>query len=226
VDGAPAVPGAVLAINAAIHNGLQGRYTDQRKTLKADEALDSSLKSSMSSKDYRAADRFLKGVGSEDADKFGRLIRDRLLIALENENAQALAGATSPWDQDNHPGTATPSDPNGQAVSPCGRSGGEQASRDTLLGRAKRAGLKSKPRRVLTALLLGALAVGVTLGPIGWYETVSYHHWVRACHSEGGTVIKTGTSSGGGGESGTWSDTTYACLAPDGHALSHHDTFL
>jgi hypothetical protein len=223
VDGAAAVPRAVSAINAAVHNGLQGQYTAQRKTLTADEALGSSLKSSMSSTDYRAVDRFLEGVGPEDADRYGRLIRDRLLIALEHENSQALARATSPWGQDSPAGISPSAVPDVLEVSRGQRPSEAMPSRRHPFVRALGTAFRSTPAKVVTWCLLAFLSFGLLIGGTDWYETVQYHHWVHACDREGGTVVKTGTSSTNGGRyGGATSTTKYVCLGPDGKVLSHH----
>jgi hypothetical protein len=88
----------VSAIIAAVHKDLQRQYNIGRSSLAPDQALLSSLRLSMDPQDYQGVDNFLKGLGSEEAAQHGQLIHDRLLMALEAEDAQALAAATYPWD--------------------------------------------------------------------------------------------------------------------------------
>jgi hypothetical protein len=92
------IPAPVSAIIAAAQNDLQRQYNIGRRSLAPDDALFSSLRLSMNPQDYQGVDQFLKGAGSEEAVQHGQLICDRLLIALEAEDAQALAAATSPWE--------------------------------------------------------------------------------------------------------------------------------
>jgi hypothetical protein len=99
IVGASPIPPAVSAINAAVDYGLLGRCELERSTLGPDEALLSSLRLGMDASEYQDVECFLKGVGSEEAARHGRTIHDRLLMALEKDDAQALAAATSPWRQ-------------------------------------------------------------------------------------------------------------------------------
>jgi hypothetical protein len=91
VESVPAVPGAVSAIIAALHDDLQRRYKVARTAyrLGPDEALVSSLRWSMDAQDYQAVDRFFKGAGFEEAAQYGRPIHDRLLMALRRRQARA-----------------------------------------------------------------------------------------------------------------------------------------
>jgi hypothetical protein len=92
------IPEPVSAIIAAVQKDLQRQYTIGRSSLAPDDALFSSLRLSMGPQAYQGVDRFLKGEGSEEAAQHGQLIHDRLLMALEASDAQALAAATFPWE--------------------------------------------------------------------------------------------------------------------------------
>jgi hypothetical protein len=97
VEGVSDVPRAVSAIHAAIHGDLQLQYMIGKTGLTPHDALLSSLRLCMNAQDYQAVECFLRGVGSDEAARYGRPIRGRLLFALENRYAEHLARATSPW---------------------------------------------------------------------------------------------------------------------------------
>jgi hypothetical protein len=97
VEPASDIPLAVSAIHAAIHKGLQYQYMIGARTLAPRENLLSSLRLCMNAQDYKAVECFLRGVGSDEAARYGQLIHGRLLFALDHRYADHLGRATSPW---------------------------------------------------------------------------------------------------------------------------------
>jgi hypothetical protein len=102
MNGIPDAPREVTAIMRTAAGHLQLRYTAVRRVYRGSgrdqhKALLHALELGMSRKDFFAVERFLKGRDSEAASEHGRLIHDRLLAALEAQDAQALAAATLPW---------------------------------------------------------------------------------------------------------------------------------
>jgi hypothetical protein len=103
VHGISDAPHSVRLIMKAVDNDLQGLYKVIRRVYSGDGrdphkalllALDHSVR--MNKTESGAVARFLKGRDSEEAAEHGQLIHDRLLAALEAEDADALKAATFP----------------------------------------------------------------------------------------------------------------------------------